>query len=156
MKAPRWRPESFFIAQGLHSKPGLTLYSSAIYTTEAILHPDKWKGAEDDLVVRNGYPTGEKLQGAKGRNNVNTIFWPGIPLWGVFKPLNWPGFGPLTHECIAGWGIGWLLGIWSMSAVNLKTSCRIFRTLTVMMMMMVVSTEVALSKEDPVAWVIVV
>lgn len=50
MNAESWRPEDFFfIAQGLHLKPDLTLYSSTIYTRKDILHPDKWRGAGDDL-----------------------------------------------------------------------------------------------------------
>lgn len=106
MNAQSWRPESFFIAQELHLKPDLTLYSTTIYTREAILHPDKWRGAGDDLLVRNECCTSEKSGGAKGKNNVNPIFWPGIPLWSMFLPLKWPRYSPLTHECIAVWGIG--------------------------------------------------
>lgn len=74
MDAESRRPESFFIAQGLHLKPDLTLYSSTIYTTEHILHPDKWRGAADDLAVRNGCCTTEQSEVAKGKNNVNPIF----------------------------------------------------------------------------------
>lgn len=49
MNAQSWRPEVFFIAQGLHLKPDLTLYSSTIYTRKDILDPDKWRGTGDDL-----------------------------------------------------------------------------------------------------------
>lgn len=67
------------------------------------------------------------------------------------KRLKWPGYTPLTRVYSSAGGLCSYLG--NVNAVDTKTSGRTFGTVTMMMMvmMMAVSAEVVLSKEDPVA-----